>query len=81
MSDTKIKHFNCYGRESDCLQCPLKDCVRALCVVDGEEITVSIKRDMSEYHKTLYREKRKEYFKEYYRKNREKILMQRKQGA
>ena len=70
----EIKHFDCYGREEDCLNCPLPDCVRAMCVVDGEEITVSIKRNMTEYHRQLYREKRKEYYREYYRKNREKFL-------
>ena len=70
----KIKHFDCYGREEDCLKCPLPDCIRSMCVVDGEEITVSIKRNIAEYHRQLYREKRKEYFREYYKKNRDKYL-------
>lgn len=68
------KHFDCYGRADDCLKCPLPDCIREMCVVDGEEITVSIKRDMAEYHREYYREKRKEYHREYYMKNKKKIL-------
>lgn len=51
--------FVCTGKE--CLDCPLKDCVRELCEKDGEFIHVIVKAN------------RNEYWREYYRKNRERI--------
>lgn len=57
--------FVCTGRE--CLDCPLKDCVRELCEREGEFVEVIVKKELKTYEEKLYK-------KNYYVKNREKML-------
>lgn len=61
----KMRSFYCYGRQQDCLNCPLDECVREYCTINGEEVNVIVKTN-------LPRRDRKEYDREYYQKNREK---------
>lgn len=59
--------FICTGKQ--CLKCPLKDCIRDMCEVDGEFVNVVVKKEKLT---------QSEYWANYYANNRDRILAKKK---